>query len=562
MSTTTPLGPVNHVDEVTGLLYIEGQLEQAAARGVVAHLEQCGHCRQLLDTLKRESLLLSHSLTEEDEAVPARLLALRPSQGLSWGWLAVFGLAAIGVYTFWNFYVEPWVANLQDSGFGGQFLFTWLLLNGAFWKGWNDMLQFVEVGSLGILACALLFLFRRKLRRISSVSVFLAALLLVALAALAAPPAAQAGEFVKDKMGYEVRTGETLHTDLFVVSSAVRIEGTIEGDLFCACHTLTIEGHVTGDVFAFANTVLISGKVDGNVRTFNETLTLEGDVGRNLLSFVQEFRTIHRANVAGSATLFVGNMELDGRLGRDLNAFLGGGTINGPIGGDVWIRQGSGHHSSLLVTPGADIKGSFRFKGPQRPEISSEARLASAPQVEIVTEPPAYVRTSSYRYNALLWGAAFLVGLVLMSVAPGFAQDAAREVGRMWAPLGFGLVTFIVMPIAAVLACITVVGLGLGIPAFLLWLFLIFFAQIFAATWLGEAMLGASSGTWPMAGRLAVGLLVLRLATLIPYVGPWVRFVACVLGMGALTLVVYRRLQPPAAPPQSFSAPVPAAPAA
>jgi hypothetical protein len=559
MSTTTPLGPVNHLHEATGLLYIEGQLEQAAARGVVAHLEQCGPCRLLLDALKRESLLLSHALEEDEEAVPARLLALRPSQGVSWGWLAVFALAATGVYTLWTLYVEPWMASLQDSGFGGQFFFTWLLLNGAFWKGWNDMLRFVELGSLGVLASVLVLVFRRRLRRISSVSVFLAALLAV-LAALAAPPAAQAAEFVKNKMGYEVRTGETVHKDLFVVSSAVRIAGTIDGDLFCFCHTLTIEGQVNGDVFAFANNVLITGKVNGSVRSFNENFTLEGDVGRNVLSFVSQFRTTSRANIAGSATLFVGHMELEGPLGKDLSAFLGDGSVNGAIGGDVWIHQGSGHHLALLVAPRADVKGSFQFKGPQRPEISSAAKLASTPEVEIVAEPPDYLRTSSYRYNALIWGAGFLVGLVLISVAPGFAHDATREVARIWAPLGFGLVTFIVMPFAAVLACITVVGLGLGIPTFLLWLFLIFFAQIFAAAWLGEVMLGASSGTWPLAGRLALGLLVLRLATLTPYVGVWLRFVACVMGMGALTLVVYRRLGSPAAPPQSFSAPIPAVP--
>lgn len=560
MSTTTPLGPVNHVDEATGLLYIEGQLEQAAARGVVTHLEQCGSCRQLLDALKRESLLLSHALSEDEEPVPARLVALRPSQGVSWGWLAVFALAAIGVYTLWTLYVEPWMANLQDSGFGGQFFFTWLLLNGAFWKGWNDMLQFVELISLGVLACLLVLVFRRRLRRISTYSVFLAALVPVMLAAMAAPPAAQAAEFVKNKMGYELRTGETVHKDLFVVSSAVRIAGTIDGDLFCFCHTLTIEGQVNGDVFAFANNVLITGKVNGSVRSLNENLTLEGNVARNVLSFVSQLRTTSRANIAGSATLFVGHMELDGPVGKDLSAFLGDGSINSAIGGDVWIHQGSGHHFALLVAPGADIKGSFQFKGPQRPEISSAAKLASTPEVEIVTEPPDYLRTSSYRYNALLWGAGFLVGLVLLSVAPGFAHDTTREVARIWAPLGFGLVTFIVMPVAAVLACITVVGLGLGIPAFLLWIFLIFFAQIFTAAWLGEVMLGASSGTWPMAGRLALGLFVLRLATLIPYVGLWLRFVACVMGMGALTLVVYRRLQTPAAPLQSFSAPIPAVP--
>ena len=567
MSTTTPLGPVNHVDEVTGLLYVEGQLEQAAARGVVAHLEQCGPCRQLLDALKRESLLLSHALAEDEETVPARLLALRPSEGLSWGWLAVFGLAAIGVYTLWTFYVEPWVANFQQSGFGGQFLFTWLLLNGAFWKGWNDMLRFVELGSLGVLAGVLVFLFRRKLRRISSFSVFLAALLLVALAA---PPAAQGAEFVKKTGSYEVTQGQTVHTDLFAFASSVRVDGTVDGDLFCFCHALTIDGHVTGDVIAFAADVRVSGKVDGSLRTFNGNLILEGDVGHNLLSFVSQFQSSPRSHVAGSATLFAGDMELDGPIGRDLTAYVGEATLNAPIGGDVRIRQSRGEHRErwgpgeqgpVQVTAHADIKGSFRVRGPLRPEISSQAHLASAPQFELMEEEvPQYRQPRAYWYNAMIWGAAFLVGLVLISLVPGFMRDATREVARIGAPLGLGLAAFVLMPVAAFLACITVVGLGLGLPVFFLWLFLVFFGQVFAAVWVGELILGAGTGAWSMTGRLALGLFLIRLGALIPYVGFWVRFVAGLLGFGALALLLFRRVQPAAAHPPA--APLPAGPGA
>ena len=465
-----------------------------------------------------------------------------------------------GLYTFWNVYVSPWMDGLQQSGFGGQFFFTWLMLNGAFWKGWNDMVQFLVLGSLVILASLLLFLFRRNLRRMSSLSIFLGALL---LPALVHTPAAQAAEFVHTDSGYEVSAGETRHTDLFVLSSAVRIDGTIDGDLFCFCHTLTVEGHVTGDVFAFANTVLITGKVDGNVRTFNENLTLEGHVERNVMSFVGQFRMTPRSDVKGSATLFAGHMQLDGPISRDLAAFLGDGTINAPIGGDVRIYSDSehGHHQPLVVTSDADIKGSFRFKGRERPDISSKARLASAPQIEIIPDVPAYQRARSYRYNAFIWGIAFVVGLFFISVAPGVVQETSREVARIGLPLGLGLVGFIVLPVAAVLACITIVGLGLGVSALFLWLFLICFAQVFAAIWLGEAILGVTQGTWPITGRLALGLLILRLGALIPFLGMWVRFLSCVLGIGGLALVAYHHMQSRATPPQA--APVlPAAPAA
>jgi len=559
MNTAAPPRPMDHVDEVTGLLYIEGQLEQAAARDVVAHLEQCSSCRRLLDSLKRESLLLRQALVEEeDEAIPARLLAPRVSEGLSWGWLAVLGLAGLGAYTLWSLYVQPWVEGLQQSGFGGQFVFTWLLLNGASWKGWNDMLQFVIVGSLGILGVMLLFLFRRNLRRLSSLSVFFGALLLLTLAHA---PAVEAAEFIKQETSYELPAGETKKTDLFILASSVRINGTIEGDLFCLCHTLSMDGHVTGDVFAFANSVRIAGKVDGNVRSFNEHLAIEGNVARNVLSFVADFENTPRSDLQGSATLFVGHMRVEGPIGRSLTAFLGDGVIDAPIGGDVGILGGEGVRRPLEVTSRADIKGRFRYRGPLAPVISGEAKLASPPEIEIVKKGPEHFRPTGYWFNAMIWGMAFVVGLVFISVVPDFVHETSREVGRIGAPLGLGLVAFIVMPIAAVLACITVVGLGVGVSTMFLWLFLIFFAQIFAALWLGETILGAASGTWPTTGRLALGLLVVRLGALIPVLGFFVRFVACLLGTGALALVIYHHIQRRSARPP-MPAPAAAAPAA
>jgi len=557
MNATTPVIPSNHVDEVTGLLYIEGQLEPASARGVVAHLERCPACRRLLDTLKRESLLLREALTEADEPLPARLLAPRLAEGVSWAWLTALGLAAAGLYAFWNIYVGPWMETLDQSGFGGQFIFTWLLFNGASWKGWNDMLQWVIVGSLVILATVLLFLFRRNLRRLTSISVFLAVALLLSLGF--APPA-QATEFVKTRSTYEVPAGQTVRNDLFIFGNSAHIDGTLDGDLFFFGHSLTVDGQVTGDVFAFADSVRIKGKVGGNVRTFNQSISIEGDVARSVMSFVNHFELPAGATVGGSATLFVEDMQIEGRLGRDLCAFAGEGKLDGRVGGEVRLYQDRHARGVISVGSRADVAGDFHYRGPTAPDVSSNAKLASAPHVEIVHEVPDYLRSYSYWYNAMIWGMAFVIGLLFISVAPGFVQQASREVSRIGAPLGLGLVAFLGLPIAAVVACVTVVGLGVGISAFFLWVFLLCFAQVFTAVWLGETLMGTTSEAWPMTGRLALGLLVLRLGALIPVIGFWVRFIACVLGMGALVLLIFRRVQRPIVP--SPMAAAPAAPAA
>ena len=213
----------------------------------------------------------------------------------------------------------------------------------------------------------------------------------------------------------------------------------------------------------------------------------------------------------------------------------------------------------LFRSSHADIKGSFLYKGPLKPEISSQAHLASAPEFDMIQVTPSYRRPFTYWYNAMVWGAAFLVGLVLIAMAPGFAQDASREAGRIAIPLILGLVAFIAAPVAGILVCCTVVGLGLGVPLLFFWLFMVFFGQVIAAIWIGEAILGASPGTWPMTGRLALGLFLIRLGAILPVVGVWVRFLACLLGFGAIALIVLRRFQPPALPPRA--APAPAAPA-
>src|SRR2546422_491069 len=86
---------MNHVDEIACLLYLEGQLEQSRARELSAHVGECPSCRALLQALERESRLLTRAMLEEDEAVPARLLA-SVEQGrdpVRWAWIVTLGFA-------------------------------------------------------------------------------------------------------------------------------------------------------------------------------------------------------------------------------------------------------------------------------------------------------------------------------------------------------------------------------------------------------------------------------------------------------------------------------------
>ena len=83
---------MNHFDEMTVLLFLEGQLDAEHAREVKHHAASCSSCRALLSALEGEGVWLRESLAAEDESVPARLVAAPQRGGAPWGWLTALGL--------------------------------------------------------------------------------------------------------------------------------------------------------------------------------------------------------------------------------------------------------------------------------------------------------------------------------------------------------------------------------------------------------------------------------------------------------------------------------------
>ena len=85
---------------MTLLLYVERQLDREAAQGVSLHTQTCTRCLTLLRALDRESRLLTRSMLEQDEPLPARLAEFheKVKRNMQWIWGVVFGLAVMGVY--------------------------------------------------------------------------------------------------------------------------------------------------------------------------------------------------------------------------------------------------------------------------------------------------------------------------------------------------------------------------------------------------------------------------------------------------------------------------------
>jgi cytoskeletal protein CcmA (bactofilin family) len=537
-----------HLDEMTCMLYLERQLERTRALEVSAHTQDCAICRTLLRAMDRESRLLTRAMLEEEEPLPARIAAFqeRVQRSMQWIWMVMFGLAATAGYAMYIGYIEPWEQRLEQAGFGGTSLLSLLIFQGSFWKGWQSMISLVEILALVTLGGFAVMVARKRFRRGSAV-----ALVLGGFCAAFAVPAPAAATEVRKGQTAEVRKDENIKGNVYLSGERVEVEGTVDGDVYAAGKDIEIDGHVTGDLISAGRSVWIRGQLDGNVRSAGNNLNVIGTVGKNISFFGDTVRIDEKGVVNGSVMMFGSDMNIEGRLGRDI-LFMGDRIdLNGVVGGSI-DEKGAG----LEIGSRAQVDGPIRFEGENEAIVSSGAKLASPVQFKKhVHRKEEFGRTSAF-WTCVLFIAFASYGMVLFLAVPNFAQESVQSSENIGASLGLGLLVFFGVLIGSIIAMCTLIGLFVGFSSLFMWLIAVYAAQPVVGALIGQWILGRSKETWPLIGRMMLGVFIIRIATLLPHIGWLIKLGVVLWGLGAISLALYRRFQPVQAPYVPPSAPL------
>jgi hypothetical protein len=258
-------------------------------------------------------------------------------------------------------------------------------------------------------------------------------------------------------------------------SAAADGDGDADGDRIVLVGSVLVDrGETASDVVVFDGDVTIRGDVTGNVVVFDGDVTIRGSVEGDVVAF------------SGLATL--------GRRGR--------------VSGDVVYGD-----DKPVLAPGADVGGKV-----EKIDFGDAGILGAI----------------------ALWVAftvsLFLLGLFLLLLAPKAADAIARTAKAKPLPAALvGLVAFFLIPAIAILACVTAIGLPLGVVLLLLVVPLYAISYCAAALVLGRVILKQARIL-----AFVVGLVILQLLTLIPIAGGIVGFLATVFGLGAVLLALVR----------------------
>jgi hypothetical protein len=340
-------------------------------------------------------------------------------------------------------------------------------------------------------------------------------------------------------IGVAVASGEVVDDDLYVAAETVTIDGTVNGDLWAAANTITINGIVTGSVMAAGNKININGDVTHAVRAVGESININGSVGGDVLAGCGRLNIASTAGIGGDLLIGADVARIDGHIEGDIK---GGGsevTIRDAVGGNVELEV-----ESLTILSTASIGGDLTYSSAEEADIQSGAQIGGATthNVPEVREDEAgmfpFAPFSGLLAKLTSFLMAFIAGLILIFLAPRRLTSIVDAIGSRPGPsAGWGALVVLVTPIAALLVCVTIIGISAGVIALALYGIGLYLAQIPVGLFIGRWIIGrfrAVESKGAMVGALAVGLVILKLLSLIPYFGFVVGFVVALFGLGAV----------------------------
>jgi hypothetical protein len=333
-----------------------------------------------------------------------------------------------------------------------------------------------------------------------------------------------------------------VNDSLVASAETVEIEGTIKGDLFTAARSIVVHGTVTGNIFCWSQNVEIDGPIGGSIFGFAQNLTVRGQVGHGVYAWVEFLHLEPSSHIAADVLLGSQHADLQGKIDGGIMAFAGQVNVRGDIGRNILAYVGEINLNSPTHV-GGGLKAMVKRRTDVR--IADGVTIGGLTDITVRSHQSRYSRPGYYIWRAIGLAGAFVIGWILMSLFPGFFQSTSRAVGAGWRSFGLGFAVLVVTPVAIILVALTLIGLPLALISLGLYLIGLYLSQVFVGAFLGWRLVKPDQ---PRGGRTLwayfVGLLILMILVSLPIIGPVLKLLACCLGLGALTLQLYRSLRP------------------
>jgi len=356
--------------------------------------------------------------------------------------------------------------------------------------------------------------------------------------------------------GKHVVIDKPVNGDLYIAGGTVTINAPVHGDLILAGGTVIINDSVTNDIMVAGGEVTFNGFTGDDIRCAGGTLHIQRDVAGDLIITGGTVQLSRSAVVQGNLLAGGGEVTLDGTVkgmvragGRNLKI---NGIIEGPLDARAVELNLTGTVKGNTVIAAQDLhigsraallQGVRYWSGNGKTDFGAAVRKGQPVFDEsLKMDQPRWHYLGFASFLALVWYlATALLFIILIQYFFGNTMRKAGETltGNVPRFTGVGLLFLVAAPMAIALVFLTLVGIPLAILLLIAYVSLLLLATVIAsvilANWV-NAGYGNNRKFWKLVSNALGIFVVLKLLSLVPFIGWAITFLVICLVFGALLL--------------------------
>ena len=324
---------------------------------------------------------------------------------------------------------------------------------------------------------------------------------------------------------YVLPQTQSIDSNLYASAGSVIIAGPAKADLFLAGGSVSVTGTVAKDLYLVGGNINILNDVGEDLRVAGGNITIGAKIEGETMAAGGQIVILPTAVLNKNLYVAGGQVIIDGAITGDV--FVRGGSVSilGTINGNVDIIA-----KQVVIGDNAVINGVLKYKSSQETIIPATAKIQNV-EYSKLSEMGHDQSGAWYAGFVLMLFLRFIITTVVALILflifkKGSTSLVLNTFSGFWKKVLTGFIAIILIPIAAIIVAVTIIGLPLTMITFTIYMLLHAFACL--AT-------GAVVGTWVFSlfnkdkenkfkiswVTVLVGNIVLLLLALIPVVG-WI----------------------------------------
>lgn len=303
----------------------------------------------------------------------------------------------------------------------------------------------------------------------------------------------------------------------FGAGDDLQINQNIQGDLVLAGSKIGANGNIGDDFLGAGGEIIVNGDVSGNIIAAGGSIRVNGNVGGDVAAL-------------GGQIILSRNSVVEGDI------LLGGGevTLDGTVNGNGEVSTGT-----LKTGDNFKLKGNLSLQADSYPTNLNDKVGGNLNITQVNATEEQYESVSKgFSIFSFIWKllASLAIGLVLIYLFPGFVGGLVELVKDSPLKTGLlGFLTLILLPVLSIILLATLIGWSLSILLILLFVLSLLIATVPAKLLAGKIIYNKILKK--EAGKMMYyifGAVLFAILYEIPFLGGLIRFVALIIGLGAI----------------------------